>query len=46
MTGTSPLMKNPYTPLAKSFLVSLGLTAPVSAIDATIQNKFLVQEQH
>ena len=46
MRGSLPLMKNAYTPSAKSFLVSLGLTAPASAIDATIQKKFLVQEQH
>ena len=30
-------MKNTLTPLAKSFLIALGLTAAVSAIDAATQ---------
>ena len=34
-----PLIKNLHTPLAKSILVLLGLTAPASAADAAIKNK-------
>ena len=34
-----PLMKNVLTPLAKSILISFGLTAGVSATDAAIQKK-------
>ena len=34
-----PLMKNPYKPLAKSVLISLGLTAAASATGAAIQNE-------
>ena len=37
MTPSSLLMKSVYTPLAKSVLVPLGLTAAASAIDANIQ---------
>ena len=32
-------MKNVFTPLAKSILVPLGLTAAASATDVAIQNK-------
>ena len=39
MTTALPLMKNVLTPLAKSVLVSIGLTAAASATDAAIQNK-------
>ena len=39
MTGSLPLMKNKLTPLAKSILVPLGLTAVASATDTVIQNK-------
>ena len=38
MTGGLPLMKNVLTPLAKSVLVILGLTA-ASATDASIQKE-------
>ena len=38
MTGGLPLMKNVLTPLAKSVLIILGLTA-ASATDACIQKK-------
>ena len=34
-----PLIKNVIKPLAKSILIPLGLTAPVSAADAGIQKK-------
>ena len=34
-----PLIKNVIKPLAKSVLISLGLTAAASAADAGIQNK-------
>ena len=34
-----PLMKNVLTPLAKSILISFGLTARASATDAAIQKK-------
>ena len=34
-----PLIGNALKPLAKSFLISLGLTAAVSAIDAAIHKK-------
>ena len=36
-----PLMKNVITPLAKSVLIPLGLTATASATDATIKKKRL-----
>ena len=36
-----PLMKNVITPLAKSVLIPLGLTAAVSAADAGIHTKIL-----
>ena len=39
MTAGLPLMKNALTLLPKSTLVTLGLTAAVSATDAAIQNK-------
>ena len=41
-----PLMKNVLKPLAKRFLVPLGLTATASATDAAIQQKILNQELH
>ena len=34
-----PLMKNLVTPLSKSVLVPLGLTAAASATDAAIEEK-------
>ena len=37
MTTALPLMKNVLTPLAKSILVPLGLTAAASSTDAAIQ---------
>ena len=40
-----PLIKNVIKPLAKSVLISLGLTAAASAADAGIQTKNLVLEQ-
>ena len=36
-----PLIKNIIKPLAKSVLISLGLTAAESAADAAIHNKIL-----
>ena len=39
LTAGLPLMKSVLTPLAKSFLISLGLTAAASATDAAIQKK-------
>ena len=42
MTAVLPLMKNVLTPLAKSVLVSLGLTAAASTTDAAIQKKIFV----
>ena len=39
MTAGMPLLKNVVTPLAKSFLIPLGLTAAASATDAAIQKK-------
>ena len=35
------MMKNVLTPLARSVLISLGLTAAVSAVDAEIHKKIL-----
>ena len=40
MTASLPLMKNVLTPLAKSVLISLGLTVAAAATDAPIQRKF------
>ena len=37
--GNKALMKNVLTPLAKSVLIPLGLTAAASATDAAIQKK-------
>ena len=39
MTAGLPLMKNVLTPLARSFLVPLGLSAGTSAADVVIQKK-------
>ena len=39
-----PLMKVPI-PLAKNVFALLGITAAASAIDARIQNKYMVLEQ-
>ena len=36
-----PLMKNVTKPLAKSVLISLGLTAAASAVDAGVHKKVL-----
>ena len=36
-----PLIKNVFTPLAKSVLIPLGLTASASAADARIHKKIL-----
>ena len=41
ITAGLPLMKNVLTPLAKSVLVPLRLTAPASATDAAIKKKIL-----
>ena len=40
MTIGLPLMKNVFTPLAKSVLVPLGLTTAASATDVAIERKF------
>ena len=42
MTAAVPVMKNVLTPLAKSVLIPLGLTAAGSARDAVIQLKIYV----
>ena len=39
MTAGLPLMRNVLTPLAKSVLAPLGLTAAASATDAAMQKK-------
>ena len=39
MTAGLPIMKNLLTPLARSFLVPLGLSAGISAADVIIQKK-------
>ena len=39
MTAGLPLMKSVLTPLAKSFLLPLGLSAGMSAADLAIQRK-------
>ena len=39
MSASLPIMKNKLTTLAKTVLIRLGLTAAVSATDATIQKK-------
>ena len=41
LTTGLPLMKNVIKPLAKSVLITLGLTAAVSAADAGIHQKIL-----
>ena len=40
-----PFKKNIITPLAKSFLTPLGLTATASAVDAGIHKKYWDLEQ-
>ena len=44
MTAGLPLMKSVLTPLAKSFLLPLGLSAGMSAADAVIQKKIYGSE--
>ena len=39
MTTGLPLTKSVLTPIAKSVLLSLGLSARMSAVDAAIQKK-------
>ena len=39
MTVGLPLMKNAFTPLTKSILIPLGLTAAATATDTAIQKK-------
>ena len=47
MKAVLPFMKSVLTPLAKSILLPLGLSAGMSAADAAIQKKILDQElQH
>ena len=41
MIAHLPLMKNALTPLAKRVLIPIGLSAGMSALDASIQNKNL-----
>ena len=41
-----PLMKNIFTPLAKSVLIPLGFTAAKSTTDAAIQNKMFGSGRH
>ena len=45
MTAGLPLMKSVLIPLAKNVLLPLGLSAGMSAADATIQKKNMDQEQ-
>ena len=42
MTASLPLMKNVLISLAKSVLISLGLTAAAAATDAPIRRKFWI----
>ena len=44
MTAALPLMKYLLTPLVKSVLIPLGLTAAVSATDTTTQKKIIRSE--
>ena len=39
MTSGSPLMKSVFSPLVKNVLISLGLSAGISAANAVIQKK-------
>ena len=41
MTASLPLMKSVLTPLAERVLLSLGLSAGISAADAAIEKKNL-----
>ena len=41
MTAGLPLMKRVFMPLSKSILLSFGLSAAMSATDATIQKNFI-----
>ena len=43
MTADLPFIKNVLTPLTKSVLIPLGLTAAASATDAAIQKKIYRQ---
>ena len=45
MTASSPLMESVLTPLAKSLLLPLGLSAGMLAADVDIQKKFMDQAQ-
>ena len=45
ITVGSPLMESVLTPLAKSLLLPLGLSAGMSAADVDIQKKFMDQAQ-
>ena len=45
MTAGLPLTKSALTPLAKSVLILLELSASRSATDAAIQKKFMNQVQ-
>ena len=44
MTAGLPLMKSVLIPLAKNVLLPFGLSAAMSATDATIQKIFMDQE--
>ena len=44
MTAALPLMKYLLTPLVKSVLIPLGLTAAVPATDTTTQKKIIRSE--
>ena len=46
MTVSLRLMKNIFTPLAKSVLIPLGLTDAATATDTTIQKKIYVSRRH
>ena len=46
ITAGLPLMKNVLTPLAKGFLIPVGLTATASATDAAIQKKIYQVQKH
>ena len=46
MTAGLPLMESVLTPLAKSVLLPLGLSAGMSAADAGMPKTFMDQELH
>ena len=45
MTAGSPLIKSVLTPLPRSVLLPLGLSAGMSAADAAIQKKKIMDQE-